>query len=421
MLNRIAYISVHGCPLRRLGERDTGGMNVYLLALARELGRHGLSIDIYTREHDPRDPRVVDIGEGARVVHIPAGPYREEKDNIHLHLGQFLRGVLSFTQANSLSYDIVHGHYWLSAKVASALKRRWGVPLAVSFHTLGEVKRRARKGQQERPVRIATERQVITKADALFAFNPDEKEQLVRLYHAPPDRVRVVPGGVDLSLFHPLDMTASRKQLGLPEKGLVALYVGRVEPFKGVDLLLEATALLKRWDDLTVLVVGGGSAGHADVERLSALATELGIAERLRFTGSVPHHALPAYYSAADVCVVPSYYESFGFVAVEAMACGTPVVATQVGGLAVTVEDGQTGYLLPERSASLLAERIERLLQEPSLRRRMGLAARARMSRFTWPVVARQVMAEYHALWKKDSFGALGGHDQTAPAWSCHR
>ena len=410
-LRRIAFISVHGCPVRRLGEKDTGGMNVYLLSLARELGRQGLQVDVFTRAHDPKDPQVVSLGDNARVVHIKSGPYGQEKDHIHRYLPQFLEGLLAFTESQGLSYDLLHAHYWLSARAGSALKARWQVPLVTSFHTLAEVKRRFKPDQQESPLRLPMEHEAVARADAIFAFTAEEKGYLIQLYDADPGQVHVLPGGVDPGLFHPAEKAMARRTLELPREARVVSYIGRMEPFKGVDLLLRAVALLQSRSGLVLMLLGGGSADQdsADIDRLRDLAQQLGIVQLSQFLGSVPQERLPLYYNASDVCVIPSFYETWGLVALEAMSCGIPVLASRVGGLACTVVDGVTGFLVPDRSPEAFALSLERLLEDETLRGSMGLAGRPWAKQFAWPLVAEQVLNVYHALIKD---GAVGEGDR---------
>ncbi|MBI2872340.1 MAG: glycosyltransferase [Chloroflexi bacterium] len=391
-MQRIAVISVHGCPVARLGEKDTGGMNVYVLQVARSLGAAGLQVDVYTRCHDPSDPQIVSLGANVRVVHILAGPYHEAKGNIFRHLPAFIAGLETFRKAHGLGYDVVHTHYWLSGWVGAQLSRHWGVPHVASFHTLAELKRRARAGEREPARRFSVERRVIERADRIIAFSPHEKEALLRLYGADPAHVRVIPCGVDADVFHPLDREECRTELGLAPDEQVVLYVGRMEPLKGLDLLLRSVARLVEYGEpVRLLMVGGKLREAGYLSHLRRLARTLGISCHIRFVGSVPQVKLPLYYCAADVCVVPSYYESFGLVALEAMACSTPVVASRVGGLPSVVVDGRTGYLVPMHCVESFASRLEMLLSSESLRRAMGKVARETAQRLDWGSVAAQV------------------------------
>lgn len=393
---RIAQLSVHGCPLRPLGKGDAGGMNLYVRELSRELGRRGHKVDVFTRWHDPKEPEVMAIGENARLIHVVAG---EEEDiptqDIYRYLPEFISNLRYFQEKEGLSYDLLHSHYWLSASAAEKLQLR--IPHLATFHTLGEVKNRARPEEREPELRIETERKAITTADRIIAFSDEEKDDLVRLYGANRDRVEVIPCGVELDLFQPMNKGKARGELGLDDTK-VLLFAGRIQPLKGLDILLRAVACLDR-NDLRLLIVGGEAEG-GEVARLRSLARELGIAEKVVFLGAVEHERMPLFYNAANVCVVPSYYESFCLVAIEALACGTPVVASRVGGLATTIRHGETGYLIAELSAEAFAQRLQLLLDDEELQRRMGAAARARVAKYSWSAVADRVLEVYRSLVK---------------------
>lgn len=397
-MRRIALLSVHGSPLLPPGGRESGGMNVYVGELAKALGQAGLLVDVFTRWHHPRDPQVVELGEGVRVIHLEAGGRRpRRKEALYPYLPEFLCQLERYQEEHGLQYDVVHSHYWLSGWVGSFLRRRWRVPHVAMFHTLGEVKNRAHRGEREAEQRIKTERQVVAVADRIVAGSAEEKRQLVRLYGAQPHKVEVIPCGVDLDLFRPMDKVTARDILGFTEPKIV-LFVGRIEPLKGVDILLNALPQLREDGEVRVVVAGGDSQSGKEMMRLRTLAMELGIEPNVTFLGSVPHTRLPYYYNAADVCVIPSYYESFGMVAVEAMACGTPVVAARVGGLQSTVRDGETGFLIPWHCPEPFAERLELLLGNEALQQNFGLAARTTAENFSWSLVAQQVMGLYESL-----------------------
>ncbi len=402
---RIAILSYHTSPLAPLGGRETGGLNVYVRELACELAERGHLVDVFTRRSDADAPEVVPIVRGyapegesrARLVHIDAGPQVPmQKEALPAYVDEFAAGVAAFGQREGLEYDVLHSHYWLSGLVAERLKERWGLPHIAMFHTLGRVKNRSRISEHEPEARIEAERMIALSADRTVVASRDEQEQLVRLYGANVDRIATVPCGVNLDLFHPIGKTEARRQLGLRDDDRILLFVGRIEPLKGVDILLGAAAQLEGDSDCFVLVVGGDSAAQdGEVSHLRDLASELGIAERVNFLGAVDHERLPLYYSAADICVMPSFSESFGLVAVEAMACGTPVVASRVGGLAATVRDGETGYLIPWRCPEPFAERLELLLRNEGLRRAFGETARKEVERFRWGNVAEAMLALY--------------------------
>ena len=406
---RAAFVSVHGCPVARLGEKDTGGMNVFLRETAKELGRRGVGVDIYTRAHDPNDPQVVELGENARVIHLAAGPLSETKRSLHQRLPEFTKNLHEFVEANHLRYDLVHGHYWLSGPVALSLRGRWRVPLVASFHTLGMVQRLVRAGEPDSEHRIATEQAVVRSADRLVLASPQEREQLIRLYGADPDRAHVVPCGYDRDLFKPMEKARARRELGLHEDKIV-LFVGRMERIKGLDVLLRAVAALEESESVRMVIVGG-SEGDAELARLRRLAMELGVLDRLLFVGPVPQSTLPLYYNAADVCVAPSFYETFGMVALEAMACGTPVIAARVGGLQATIADGKTGFLVPWHCPEPYTERLEVILGNDLLRENLGRAARDSVGGLDWASVADRLLEVYDR--------ALGGRLDALQSAGC--
>jgi D-inositol-3-phosphate glycosyltransferase len=391
---RIAQVSAHTSPLAPLGGRETGGMNVYVLELSRELARLGYEVDIFTRL-DGDLPRVEEVAPNLRLVRIEAGPDRPiEKEEIISFLPDFAREMQTFAAAQSAPYDVVHSHYWQSGWAGGVLARSLDAPHVVMFHTLGEVKNRARISEQEPVQRIHHERAVARRADAIVTASDHERGLLQRYYGADGERMHTIPCGVDVELFSPRDPADCRRELGLPLDAPVVVWVGRLEKLKGVDILIGALAQLDE-RDFTLLIVGGDERAGTLRSELEAQARDAGIEANVRFTGAVAHEALPVYYSAADVCVVPSYYESFGLVAVEAMACGTPVVASRVGGLVSSVTDGVNGYLIPWRCPEPFAEKLEVLLNNQELRDNFSRSARRSVERFRWRSVALQVAGVY--------------------------
>ncbi len=391
---RIALISYHTCPLARLGGRFSGGLNVYVGDSARELVRQGFLVDIFTAAHRGQRVRVTNLAPGLRLVHLPAGSGRS-RTALYASYRAFAARICRFARAEGPGYDLIHAHYWLSGLVGLELKRAWNVPLVAMFHTLALVKHQARVGEDEAPERVEAERRVAAGADAVVAATEQEKNVLVRLYGASPFKIAVIPCGVDLNLFRPRDSRVARRRLGLPADKRLILYVGRFDPLKGLDILLRAVA---RLDDLTgvqLVVIGGDRGSAAERERLEGLVRDLGLDGVVRFVGPVAHARLPWYFSAATVTVVPSYHESFGLVALESLACGTPVVAARVGGLTRTVVDGLNGYLVSWHCPEAFTERLELLLGNEGLRRRLAAEARASVRAFTWPEVARRLADLY--------------------------
>ena len=396
-VERIAIVSVHGCPSAKLGGREAGGMNVYIKQVAEELGRRGIWVDIFTRYHDPQDQKIAQISDHVRVIHITAGSYLDDKNNLLSHLPDFIRGVLNYTKDEHISYDIVHSHYWLSGRIGVVLGRHWRIPHVANFHTLAEVKMRARVGENESEQRSSGERKIIAMADKVLAFSQHEKEAMVRLYGAQQDKVGVIPGGVDTELFSPMDRDLVRKTLGLQNTNIV-LYVGRIEPLKGIDILLRAVSQLDRPQPIRTIIIGGDLEDDHEIERLKSLSMDLGIAQFVSFMGRLEQQALPNYYNAADICVVPSYYESFGLVALEAMSCGTPVIASRVGGLPTFVKDSLTGYLIPWHCPEPFTDVLEVLLDSDGMRKVMGKAARETALEMGWPNVVDQLLSLYNKL-----------------------
>jgi D-inositol-3-phosphate glycosyltransferase len=395
---RVAVISAHTSPLARPGGAKSGGLNVYVLELARRLAAQGCNVDIFTRATAPDSPRVIDEAPGLRVMNLVAGPQSPlAPEQLHGHLDAFYEALLDFCRTDGAAYDLVHSHYWLSGLVGSRLKTLWGVPHVVMFHTLGEIKNRASYGEHESQLRIEAEAEVLRYADRVICATEQERASLRQLYGAADDQVAVIPLGVDLERFRPTAKRDARAALGLNDERII-LFVGRIEPLKGLDILINAAALLESDVDSSVLVVGGDETSESQVAELRELARDRGIEHRVAFVGAVDHDQLPLYYNAADVCVVPSHYESFGLVAVEAMASGVPVIASRVGGLAGTVRDGETGYLIPWLCPEPFAERIELLLANEPLRHNLGQAAREAMSRYRWETVAGAVLTLYTSL-----------------------
>jgi len=413
MIQRVAMLSVHTCPLAMLGGKETGGMNVYVRDLSRELGRRGFQVDVFTRSQNLDVPRVdsLGLGQNARVIHVPAGPEAPyDKNLVYDHLPEFVAGVKRFAKEQGVAYDLIHSHYWLSGWAARELRRSWGTPIVQMFHTLGQMKDSVAQRPEEREPsrRIEVETQIMAFADQLVAATPLEKAQMVWLYSADPCKISVVPCGVDLNIFRPLSQERTRQQLGVCDRLYMVLFVGRIEPLKGVDTLFRAMAIVAkdfpRWkDEICVCIVGGDASEkpetiNAEMERLRALREELGISDLVTFLGAQAQDTLPSYYSAADVLVVPSHYESFGMVALEAMACGTPVIASKVGGLSFTVQDGITGFHVPERDPETLAGKISLLLKDHDLRSRLSAQSAQWARRYSWQKVADQIVSLYHQL-----------------------
>ncbi len=411
-IDRVAMISLHTSPIATLGAKDAGGMNVYVRELSRELGAQGIAVDIFTRRQDPTTPEIVTPFENVRVIQVTAGPTAiVPKEDLYGYLGEFASEMALFGLRDGVSYDVMHAHYWLSGCAALLVRRYWDVPIVQMFHTLAALKKEAARGAadgQESTLRIENERNLIAAVDAIVAANDRERAEMLWWYGVCTSKIQTIPCGIDLRCFHPQDRAAARAALDLgPEPTL--LFVGRIDPVKGIDFLLEGYAqLCADWQGPTqprLVIVGGEvlTAGLGpDLQRVHDRAAELGVAEGLIFRGPQPHETLALYYAAADITVVPSRYESFGLVALESMACGTPVVASRAGGLAFTVQHEQNGLLVTYGDVPALAAALNRALADDTLRQQMTVGALATAQEYSWADVAsrifdlyREVQAEY--------------------------
>ena len=395
-------LSVHTSPLDQPGIGDAGGLNVYVVEVAKRLAQHGTAVDIYTRTSRRRQDREA-IADGVRVHHLsPADIDPIDKRDLPAELSAMTTAFLRTEHRHH--YDLIHSHYWLSGHVGAVASDRWQVPLVHSMHTLGKVKNQslARGDSPEPSLRLLGEQRVVDVSDRLIANTAAEKQELISLYGADDSRTAVVSPGVDLDLFRPKDKAASRRAVGLPTQGIVLLFVGRIQPLKGPDLLLRATAeFVNRNPQLrnlvTCVVCGGSSGGTEHRDGLAKLVADLGIGDIVRFEPPASRVHLADWYRSADVVCVPSHSESFGLVAVEAQACGTPVVATEVGGLTTSVSNGESGTLINSRSAVEWAREIERIVRDPQLAKRMGACAREHARLFSWEQTATHTQHVYEA------------------------
>lgn len=404
---RMAILSIHTSPLDQPGTGDAGGMNVYVVETARRLAEAGIEIDIFTRATSSHQPPVLEMMPGVHVRHVTAGPFEGlAKNDLPGQLCAVTAGVMRVEAAHTEGwYDLIHSHYWLSGQVGWLAKERWRVPLVHSMHTMAKVKNRdlAEGDTPEPALRVIGEEQVVVAADRLIANTRDEAEDLISLYGAAPDRVDVVHPGVDLDTFTPGSQEAARRALGLRPDAITLLFVGRIQPLKAPDLLLLAAAeLLARRpelrDRLVVAVCGGPSGSGLDKPTsLLDLAHQLQIADLVRFEPPSDRARLAEWFRAADVCVVPSYNESFGLVAVEAQACGTPVVAAAVGGLRTAVADHVSGLLVPTHEPADFADAIERIVTSDELRTRLSAGARMHAGSFGWAATTAGLLGSYRA------------------------
>jgi D-inositol-3-phosphate glycosyltransferase len=413
----IAMLSYHTCPLATLGGKDTGGMNVYVRDLTRALGPMGVHVDVFTRSQDEHVPHVLhDLGYGNRVVHVPAGPENPvAKRELAEYIPQFVDGIRQFAEEKGIRYDAIHSHYWMSGLAAESLSDLWaGAPIVHMFHTLGEMKNRIARSDAERegPYRVKGEKRVLKRANRLIVATEAEKAQLQWLYKGDVQKMRVIPPGVDTGHFYPIPRDEARQYIGISPHQRIVLFVGRIEPLKGIDTLIRAMSCMKFQNvgrPVYLAVIGGEpeaspSAMTDEMTRLQSLSDELCMGQTVMFLGKRAQDTLPYYYSAAEVLVMPSFYESFGMVALEAMACGTPVIASQVGGLAFLVKDGETGFTIPEGDPDILCDKLALLLGDHALRERMGWEAAEYARDYDWRKIASQVLKVYDEL-----IGAPGG------------
>ncbi len=406
-MHRIALISEHASPLGAPGGRDSGGQNVYVDRLARWLARMGYHVDVFTRRDSPTLPQVVEFAPGARVVHVPAGPAAVvPKEKLLPYMPAFTEWLLRFLNRHG-RYDLVHANFFMSGLVAAEVKRACGIPFVVTFHALGRV-RRLHQGQADTfpAERLAIEDRIVAEADRIIAECPQDEEDLVRLYGADLDRLAIIPCGFDPEELWPVDKPLARMALGLERDEPLLLQLGRLVPRKGVDTVIRALARLRRRHGITarLLIVGGESEepdprATPEIGRLQEIAAAEGVAEAVTFAGRKGREALKFYYSAADVFITTPWYEPFGITPLEAMACGTPVIGANVGGIKYSVRDGETGYLVPPNDPDAVAERAALLLCHPQLRAALGRRAIAHVrTHFTWEEVARRMAALYEEL-----------------------
>jgi D-inositol-3-phosphate glycosyltransferase len=402
MNGRIATLMVHTSPLDQPGIGDAGGMNIYVLESAQRMAAMGVSVDIFTRRTESAQPDIVEISPGVRVRHFDCGHGTLTKEQLPIHISGLSQEFSRIMRTEN--YDVIHSHYWLSGKVAMPAAKELGIPLVHTMHTMARVKNlNLAEGETPEPmIRVQGETQVVAAANALIANTDAEGASLVSLYDACPDTVHVVSPGVDLYTFTPGESrSVSRDQIGQPQDALVVSFVGRIQPHKGPEVLIRATSELVKHTPLLrhkliVNIVGGASGANTEeVDRLKELTTWLAIDDVVRFTPPVPREELPQWYRAADLVIVPSYSESFGLVALEAQACGTPVVATAVGGLRTAVADGISGVLVDGHDPKAWSSVISRLLQEPQRRVLLSMGAVEHASHFGWDVTARGTLDVY--------------------------
>jgi len=402
----IAIISYHTCPLATLGGKDTGGMNVYVRDLTKYLGQFGIHADVFTRSQDEHVPHILhNLGYGNRVVHIPAGPeIPRPKKELEGYIDLFVDNIIDFVDKKQIHYDLIFSHYWLSGLAALKLKKAWNTPVIHMFHTLALLKNKIARSEKdiEGEYRIDGEKKVLSEIDKLVVATINEKDNLQTLYSTPTDIIEVIPPGVDTNHFYPIPVDEAKEFIGIPENEKMILFVGRIEPLKGVDTLIKAISQLQQADILLrcphyLFIIGGDpnldrDKMNEEMQRLQDLRTELGVGDLVIFLGKRDQDSLQYYYSAAEMLVMPSHYESFGMVALEAMACGTPVIATQVGGLQHLVQDQETGFTIPNGNPNALEEKITVLICKPELREKMSQKSTSYAHSFSWNTIANKLI-----------------------------
>lgn len=415
----IAMLSYHTCPLAILGGKNTGGMNVYVRELTHHLGVRGVHVDVFTRSEDEHIPHIShDLGYGNRVVHIPAGPEHSlSKPELFDYISLFAQHINDFALEKGIKYDLIHSHYWMSGVAGHWLEELWDVKTVQMFHTLGLVKQMIARSDEEREgaYRIEGEKDVVQEAHRIIAATESEKTQLIDLYQTPQEKITIIPPGVDTCHFYPIPQDEAKDAIGIPKHDRMVLFVGRIEPLKGIDTLVEAMALLKldcgKCPHYLVIIGGDQEATpeqeSAEMARLKALCAKLDLKDVILFLGKKGQDTLKYYYSAADLLVMPSHYESFGMVALEAMACGTSVIASDVGGLAHLIKDGETGFLVPKGDPQTLAECMTRLILDEKLRKRISKNASAYAKQFDWLHITDKILHVYKELLQKPNCVSL--------------
>ena len=378
---RIALLSVHGDPKLQAGGKDAGGMNIYIREVVEKLINSNVEVDVFTRDHN-RKNEIEGYFTNVNVNYIKAGESYIDKVGIFDHIDQFVEGVNEFKKLKNIKYDLIFAHYWLSGVASLKLKKIWNIPVITTFHTMQEIKQEAFPFNIDDPQRETQEKLVSQESDALVVWSKHEKNFIASNYKVDPKKIYIIPPGVDLELFKPIDQKEAREEINIQDDLKVILFVGRLERLKGLDTLLEALSMIDQ-EKINLLVVGG-LYNISEVTRLKKLCNDFNLLEKVHFIGSINRTDLKYYYNSSDICVLPSYYESFGLSALEAAACGVPVVASKKGGLSSIVIDKKTGYLLQWRCPGPFVEKLEILLQSKDLRKSMGKNARQHAEKLNW-------------------------------------
>jgi len=395
---KVALISVHGDPALQAGGKDAGGMNIYIREVAQRLKSEGIEVDIFTREHN-RQEELEDEFKVLNIIYINAGDPSIDKTGIFSYLDKFVEGVLNYSSRQNQPYELIYAHYWLSGVVAIELKNAWNVPIITSFHTMQGIKRETFPFNKDNQEREKQERIISLQSDSIIAWSLHEKKFIEQNFGVKSSKISVIPPGVDLDLFHPINIQEARRKIHMQEDERTILYVGRIERLKGLDMLLKALSQIQHKD--TFLYVIGGTNNTEEVNRLKKICIDLNLNEKVHFIGSISRAQLKYYYNSADLYVLPSYYESFGLSVLEAAACGKPTIASKVGGLPSIIRDNETGFLLEQRSLGSLIKKIEILLNDKELSDTMGRAARKQAEKLNWGIAVNQLKNLFDKLTSK--------------------
>ena len=393
----LLVLSFHTCPLNKLGTESAGGMNVYISKLSLGLEKLGFSIDIFTKSHSECTDKIVNISSNIQLIHIDSVPENVPKENLYEYIEPFKIQLINYIKDNKLTYDIIHSHYWLSALIGIDLSRHLDIKNVVTFHTLAEIKNQTYGQEKESILRSNKEKEIVINTNSIIVSTFHELEVLIQYHEANSSKVNVIPPGVDLSLFNPLSMSKSIKQLGLDKHPLI-LYVGRIDPIKGLPVLIEAMKYLKGDNHPKLLIIGDNTTQNLTTKKALDLIIEYELNEHITFIGPVEQTLLPLYYNAASLCVIPSHYESFGLVALEAMACKTTVIGTKVPGLESIIEDHHNGVLVEVNSPIKLAAAIEELLSNNQLNLVLAENGYNKSTNMTWDSSALQISKVYRDL-----------------------
>ena len=399
---KILIISYHTCPENKLGSKDSGGLNIYLHEISNKLGTEGHPVDIFTRRHDISDPLEIEINNNSKVVHLNAGDLAEEKHKMHNYIDMFTSNLINYVDEQNLQYDLIYSNYWMSGIVGKLISEKLKIPHIITFHTMGLTKRSVNYLENESDFRIDSELDLIKKSDAIVVPTYQEKENLILNYKSEND-IYIVSPGVDLEKFKSKNKYKSREKLGLSQTSKILLSVGRLEPIKGYDVLINALSFLNISDDFDVrlLIIGGDSKSQNELERLNSLKLKHGLSNQVIFLGAIDHDELPIYFSAADVFLMPSAYETFGIAALEASACNLPVIAPQVGGLKSVVKHGQTGFLSVNKSPESLTHYLEILLNNKPLRELFGVNSRLHAMNYSWGKSSKDLISVFEDVLSK--------------------